>query len=128
MAKIDIKVAEEAVNEWLKFMRVKPRIIESKKDDVTTLIDAVCHGEANINDAGHIVQVLDFPVGDLKELVYDKRIKLEDVGRASKGAGGNDASSLTAAYISAATGVPSGVIKKIDNSDLQLSSLIMGFF
>lgn len=128
MAQISEEVAKNDVLKWLDKQRVKPRVRAEKEDSIETLTQAICWGEAMINDNGDMVQILSFPIGETKELVYSSRITVEDIGVRTKGNAANDAFGIVSAYISASTGVSMGLLKKMDNSDMGIASAIVGFF
>lgn len=121
-------VAANDVEQWLQKMKVTARKRDEKQKDIQTLIKAVMYGEAKVDAEGNLVQVLQFPTSALQELKYGQRVTVEDVSTKTKANGSTDAFGVMVAYISAITGNAMGVIETMDNGDMELASIIVGFF
>lgn len=124
---VDRETAEKDVTAWLDKQHVKPRKRAEKEQDIEELVKAMMYGEVRLNDAGAMVQVLEYPAGGTKELVYENRVTVEDISVKTKN-GGTDPFSVVAAYVSAITGITMGVARKMDNSDMALAGNIVAFF
>jgi len=127
---VDRETAESDVNRWLNNKNIKPVKREGKyKELIKNLVDYVCEGDIIIDNECYIIQTLSVPFENekpLKEFKYKSRIKIEEV-RVDTSIN-NDAFAFTYAYVAALTGLPVGLVKKMDSEDFKVAQTITGFF
>jgi hypothetical protein len=125
---INTETATEEVNAWLGRIKLSPRKRVEKTKEIDKLIEMVCYGEVRFNEDGNPVQKLIEPIPSFEELTYASRIKVEALISKSKAEGSNDAFTMTAVFVSVATGISVGLAKKLDSKDLEIPGIILGFF
>jgi hypothetical protein len=134
MSAVSYEVAEQEVHGWLKECRFRKRKIESNKEYVDQLIEAVENGDITIDeDTKEIVMPLVFPIGEngsVSELKFKTQLKVKEYrqrlnsGRVQAG----DSDGRILAYISALTGQHFNVISELSSEDNSLASSIAIFF
>lgn len=125
---INKETATEEVNKWLDTMRITPRKRDGKTEQINKLVEMVMYGEVRFNEQGNPVQKLEEPLPNYEELVYANRIKVDALISKGKLEGGTDAFTMTAIFISAATGISVALAKKLDMKDLEVPGVILAFF
>lgn len=125
---INRETATEEVNAWLDRIKLSPRKRAEKSKEIDKLVDMVCYGEVRFNEDGNAVQKLIEPIPNFDELTYASRIKVEALITKSKSEGSSDAFTMTAVFVSVATGISTLLAKKLDSKDLEIPGIILGFF
>lgn len=134
MSKIPQKTAQEEVDKWLDFKKVKPQKRENNKEQIELMTDAICDGTLVLDDKMNFVHKLSFPLGNpdsegkIKELTYKPRLMVRDINAKMKGVKANDPDGRIVGYIAALTDQPSGVITSLDTEDNSLAQQIVAFF
>jgi hypothetical protein len=128
--KITPELATDEINKWLDSKKVGSKKRESQSIAIETLAYGMVDGDIYVNADGDIVQKLKFPenLGDIKELVYKKRISANEIEQKQSAAKNINSISLSVVYASALTGVAVGLLKKLDTEDLNLVSAVAVFF
>ncbi len=122
-------LAEQEVNEWLDFKRVKSKKRESNADAIENLIDGFCDGDLVMDqETKEITLKLSFPAGNLNEFKFKPRLKLSDTHTYLKNAKSGDLDARVLAYMCALTGLNSGIVKELDTEDYGLAQSIAIFF
>ncbi len=124
------EVAEQELERWFDFRRVKERIRNNPDEgvgyDVTrqALIDGFMYGQLEfIQESGILKQKLFWPVENedgevvLKELLWKPRIREKDLANPMKNVKQSDTNGRMKAYISAYTGENKGVLGMMDLAD-----------
>lgn len=122
------KLAIEEVNKWLEKNRVRPSKIAAATETINALAKCIMYGELTIDADGVMVQKLAFPIGATQELKYSERVTVESVNKKMKGVANSGVLSMPTAYIASATGIPVSVIEAMDTSDMEIATMIIGFF
>ncbi len=138
MNKVALEVAEKEVSGWLDLKKVNNSKRKSKKDQIETLVNAVCEGEVSINKDGTIIQTLKFaPISDtdskekidpLKSLVYKSRLSGAQRAAAMKNGSDGDWMKVIFATASALTGEMKETFASLDTEDLGIVMAIASFF
>jgi len=128
---ISHEIAEKEVKQWLANKGIRKRKVEESADTIEILVEAVQDGDISFGDDGRIEQLLSHPIGDnadIKKLVYNDRISLQQVRDKLKGLKSNDLDGRVLAYVASATNKPIPLLNKIDTSDWSLAQSIAVFF
>lgn len=144
--KMDPVINEETANNeleaWFNYRKVRPDLrvnkneITGKDSQRQTLISAFMYGLLTFDPAsGCLNQKLEFPPvkKESDEIVFSQlkfkpRITRLEVLQCSKGIKPTDVEGKQAAYLSAITTQPIGLLNKMDESDRSLSDIIIGYF
>lgn len=122
------KLAIEDVNKWLEKNRVRPSKIAAATETINALTKCIMYGELIIDADGVMVQKLAFPIGATQELKYSERVTVDAVNKKVKGVANAGVLSMPTAYIASATGIPVSAIESMDTSDMEIATMIIGFF
>jgi len=125
---IAIEVAQKEVEKWLDFKKVDDDKRADNAEGINALAKAVSKGYLRLNENHEFIQTLKFPIGDLKELKYKPRLKMNEIHVKSTNVKAGDANGLITAYICALTDTNSGIIKEIDTEDNRVAQQIAIFF
>lgn len=132
MTKIAKEVAEKEIKEWLDAKKVSATKREAYKDNIETLVDAIAEGYlTKAKETNVLTQTLMFEVGEEKKintLTFQPRLMISKIHESMKGEKSTDADARVLAYISALTGQPKGIIKKLDTEDYSVPQAIALFF
>lgn len=126
---VDIDTATADITRWLDFKKVSEKKRETKADAIDSLIDSVCEGNLTVGEDCVLKQKLIYPFdGELKvlELTFKNRLRVDEVKVKSNAS--EDAFAFITPYVSALTGLPIGVIKKMDMEDFKIAQSIANFF
>ncbi len=127
------EVAEQDVNRWLDYRRVREKKRKDNESGIDELIELVEEGVLSIDEDCSITFNLGQPLKNesgsiaLSELVFKPRLKQHEVTAHLKGAG-TDVDARVLAYIAAATGKAKGILGKLDVSDYNIAQSIALFF
>jgi hypothetical protein len=127
-AEMTYEGARQEVEAWLDEKKVSPTKRQNFDDHIDTLATAVLDGWLSRNKDGQFVQTLKFPVGEVKELTYKKRLQKKELKPYIKGVKQGDADGRMTAYICALTHQVSGIIDGLDSEDQEISNSIAVFF
>jgi hypothetical protein len=131
MGKVNRELAEQTVDKWLDYKRVKPAKRESYKASIENIIDAVEEGSLILNEETHELEyTLDIPIGESKiqVLKFRPRLTVGEINKRLKGVSPKEADARVVAYVSALTGQNSGVIEMLDTNDYDVCQAISVFF
>ena len=124
---ISPEIASKEVQKWIEAKRISPRRLKGLEREIESLQECFEDGVLSLNDDNKIVQKLIFPVGEVKELVYDSRMNTGKLnGFLSKAKPGFD--SRARAYILALTSQMEAIIDKMDTEDQGAATSIVVFF
>lgn len=130
--KVTREVAVKEVEEWLDYKRIRPGKREERKDEIETLVDSIEAGEVIKGEDQVLKYTLMFPLegsgAKVEILEFKPRLTGLDLEPILKGIKATDADGRLRAYISALTGQPMGVIKKLDTEDSTIPNTIALFF
>lgn len=126
------EVALADIERWLNYKRVNDRKREEYKDNIDTLVDAVCDGDLVVAEDCTLVHTLRFPIetGESKTttLEYKPRLKMSTVHAHLQGVKATDGDGRLAAYIAALTSKPKAVVLALETDDYSISQSIAFFF
>ncbi len=128
---VNLEQATEEVNSWLDHKKIGQKKRESQKDQIDSLIDAICEGVLTLDAEKNFVQTLKFPTeGEmpLKELKYAPRVKTGTFHLHLQGVKASDTDARICAYIAAITSKPKALIQKLDTEDYGVAQSIAIFF
>ena len=129
---INRETAEQTVENWLDYKRVKPAKREAYKASIEMLIDSVESGDLILDQSTHNWELnLSFPVGEEKvidKLIFKPRITIGQINQRLRGVKSSDADGRVTAYVAALTGQSTGVIELLDSSDYDVPQSISVFF
>lgn len=134
---ISEEMAIAEMNKWLDHKNVSQRKRNKKetKQQIETLIDAICDGDLTLDEDFNLVQTLRNPVKDkegkqivLETLTFKPRLLLEDVESHLMNVKSTNTIGMLAAYTAALTGKSSSLLKKIDTDDNKTAQAIVMFF
>jgi hypothetical protein len=131
MGKVNRELAEQTVDKWLDYKRVKPAKRESYKASIENITDAVEEGSLILNEETHELEyTLDIPIGDSKiqVLKFRPRLTVGEINKRLKGVSPKEADARVVAYVAALTGQNSGVIELLDTNDYDVCQAISVFF
>ena len=131
MGKVNRELAEQTVDKWLDYKRVKPAKRESYKASIENITDAVEEGSLILNEETHELEyTLDIPIGESKiqVLKFRPRLTVGEINKRLKGVSPKEADARVVAYVSALTGQNSGVIEMLDTNDYDVCQAISVFF
>jgi hypothetical protein len=132
MSKVNRETAEAEINSWLDFKKISEKKRTNYKENIESLVDAVCEGILSVNPEGkELVQILNFPIGEemkVNKLEYKPRLTVGAVQSHLNGVKATDADGRIIAYIAALTSQPKELIKKMDTEDNGLAQSIAVFF
>ena len=129
MEKVNFKTANQEVEKWLDYKKVKPSRRESLRAQIDLLVEAVQLGQLTLGNDHEWIMALDFPVGETNELTFKARItdaELSSYKRNIKGADAWDTQQLV--FLCGLTTQTLGMIKKLDTSDRVVADAIILFF
>ena len=131
MGKVNRELAEQTVDKWLDYKRVKPAKRESYKASIENITDAVEEGSLILNEETHELEyTLDIPIGESKiqVLKFRPRLTVGEINKRLKGVSPKEADARVVAYVAALTGQNSGVIELLDTNDYDVCQAISVFF
>jgi hypothetical protein len=131
MGKVNRELAEQTVDKWLDYKRVKPAKRESYKASIENITDAIEEGSLIFNEETHELEyTLDIPIGESKiqVLKFRPRLTVGEINKRLKGVSPKEADARVVAYVSALTGQNSGVIELLDTNDYDVCQAISVFF
>jgi hypothetical protein len=131
MGKVNRELAEQTVDKWLDYKRVKPAKRESYKASIENITDAVEEGSLILNEETHELEyTLDIPIGEAKiqVLKFRPRLTVGEINKRLKGVSPKEADARVVAYVAALTGQNSGVIELLDTNDYDVCQAISVFF
>jgi hypothetical protein len=131
MGRVNRELAEQTVDKWLDYKRVKPAKRESYKASIENITDAVEEGSLILNEETHELEyTLDIPIGDSKiqVLKFRPRLTVGEINKRLKGVSPKEADARVVAYVAALTGQNSGVIELLDTNDYDVCQAISVFF
>jgi len=135
MEKVARPAAEQEFVSWLDFKRVKESKRVDNKDFAEQIINGISDGTISIDEKTKEMTVkLDFPLTDdqgnetVSELVVKPRLTVQELNSKLAGVKKGSAVDMQPAYISAMTGKPIGLIKKLDTQDYSLLINIVVYF
>jgi hypothetical protein len=131
MGKVNRELAEQTVDKWLDYKRVKPAKRESYRASIENITDAVEEGSLILNEETHELEyTLDIPIGDSKiqVLKFRPRLTVGEINKRLKGVSPKEADARVVAYVAALTGQNSGVIELLDTNDYDVCQAISVFF
>ena len=135
--------AKEDFNDFLAARRTKKKTIEANEDVVKLLAEAIVEKDLVVtrDESGNVTglkQVLRFGIdkknqdgektGSIDDLQYSVRLPTYLVQEHLKGVKQDDQVGRIVAHVAAATGQPKAIIRKIENTDYTIASLISVFF
>lgn len=128
------EVAEAEINQWLESKKVFPSTIESQKDSIEVLIDAMTMGNLVYGDESkpdaekQFKHILLHPLGDVTELVYKNRLNDRMLQPFLKGVDPRNSDERLNATIAALTDRARGIIAGLDSIDKKICNAIAIFF
>jgi len=132
--KVERKFAEEQIEKWIDFKRVKKSIRKRNEEQEKILIEAIEYGDLNIEDDMSLTYTLLEPVktkeGDimLDKLTFMPRIRKEQLNRKYSGIKTTDADGRLLATIAALTEKNTGLIGKLYTEDISVCESIAVYF
>jgi len=127
MSAITHEVAEKEILTWVPLKRLSDRKKESFKDITENLIDAMMDGHLVLREDGCLVQKLQEPKGDLKQLEFKNRIEIGEIHKQTANEK-TDGDVRTLAVVAALTGQAKGFLRKLEPHDYSVSQSIAVFF
>ena len=127
------EVAIKDIEKWLDKVGVAESEREENKTFIEKITNAIEDGRVFIED-DFLKQILKFPIKDkdgnpvTKDLKYKTSLSLEEVHPKLQLVKATDAHGSMLAYVSALTGVSSGMLKKMNSQDYKISQAIAVFF
>lgn len=131
MNKVGREVAEKEIIGWLDCKRVSDKKREDQKENINSLISAVCEGSLTVKDDNTLVHELLFPIGSeakIAKLEYKPRIHMGVIHKHLEGIKPSDADGRICAYIAALTSNPKDVVRLLDTEDYSIAQSIAIFF
>lgn len=131
MDKVNIEIATADVERWLNHKKISDKKRASYKANIESLVDAVVAGQMTINEECVITHNLSFEFGEetkIKSLNYKPRVSIGQVQQYLKDVKSDDADGRIVGYISALTGQPREIVKKLDTEDYSVAQSIAIFF
>lgn len=134
--KIEKELAQQEVNEWLDYKRIKPNKREASEDAIEALVEAVQYGDLSIDEDKVMTHKLIFPLTNeqgeetVKELKYQPRVSTGAITQKTGAVKGKalDYNTIITAYVSALTDKPLALIERLDTEDRKISQAIVSFF
>jgi len=126
--KVTRAVAQNEMNKWLDFKKIKAKKREGLAESIEEVIDSIEDGTLRLDEDKKLIQDLSFPLEGVSELVFKPRIQAVDINAALKGIKMNDNNGRVIAYISALTGRPKTLISKLDTEDMSIGNTLAVFF
>lgn len=128
--KLSREVAEQEVNAWLDFKKVRDRKRESSEDSIESLVYGFMDGDLVMDsESKEITLKLQFPIGgSINELKFKPRLRLNDVHSHLKNVKSSDVDGRILAYVCALTGQNSGIISNMDSEDYSIAQSLAVFF
>lgn len=123
--------ATKEVEAWLDSKCVSQRKRDKAKQAIEDLIEFFEYGILTLNhETFEITQILQLPVGDsgIKELKYKSRMPVGAAYDHLTKVKSGDGDGRVMAYVTALTGVNSGIVKAIDTEDYDACVAIAYFF
>jgi hypothetical protein len=121
------EVAEKEVTAWMDYKKVKPSQRETRKADISVLVEAVQYGLITIDPSNdfQIKQTLEHPIAELatSELVYKSRANYFELQKSTA----ITKDSFTGTMM-ALTGKPLSTIQRLDSEDCKIGYAIALFF
>lgn len=130
MEKVSREVATEEVNSWLDYKKISDKKRIAQKDQIDSLVDAVCDGTLTLKADKTFVQELKFTEGEnaILKLEFKPRLKMSVIHSHLQGVKSSDADGRIGAYIAALTNMPKSVIGTMDTEDFGVAQSIALFF
>jgi hypothetical protein len=132
MDKVDFSTAQQAVDSWLDFKKIRANKREAHAEYIEDLVSAVQEGLLVVNDDYTLTQKLAFPVGpdnSIEELTYKARLQGVEMDKRMKGIKAGDGDGRLNAMIAALTSQTINIPRTLDSStDKSLALSITVFF
>lgn len=131
MNKVSKEVAENEVTSWLDFKKVNQKKRDLYRDNIDTLVDAICDGCLILDENKIFIHKLKFPIGEeeiFSELKYKPRAKVSTIQVCLQNVKATDADGRICGYMAALTGVDRNIIKQQDTEDYEIGRAIVLFF
>lgn len=129
---VTLEVAQNEVKEWLEYRKISASKVESLKDSVEELANAIADGDIELNEDKSFKQNLKFPIegesGKIETLVFQPRLKIATVNAHLQSVKSTDLNGMVVAYIAALTGKPKALITSLDSTDYSIARSIALFF
>lgn len=120
------EVAEQEINAWLDYKKIKPSQRISNKPHIDILVEGIMCGDLSIDPDKDflITQKLCFPVDGLFDsLTYKSRASVGDIQKAT-----NETKEVFFSTVSVLTGKGASHIKRMDSEDSKVAYAITVFF
>lgn len=132
MGKIAREVAETEITKWLDYAFVRERARESYKEQIDSLVDAMCDGLLIINHETKVLtQFFNSPIGKdgcEKSLDFKHELRIGAVQNHLRGVKAGDGDGRILAYVCGLTSKNSELIKDMKTHDYNISAAIALFF
>jgi len=123
------EIAEQEVEKWLDFKRVRPKKRKDMEDSIKELIESFEEGILELDSATHeIKQNLIWEAGNRKFLTFKPLLTVGASQRRLQSVKSSDGHAMISAYVSELTGENSGIIGGMNTEDYGISRTIAGFF
>ena len=123
------EIAEQEVEKWLDFKRVRPKKRKAMEDSIKELIESFEEGILELDSATHeIKQNLIWEAGNRKFLTFKPLLTVGASQRRLQSVKSSDGHAMISAYVSELTGENSGIIGGMNTEDYGISRTIAGFF
>jgi len=130
--KVSKEVAEAEVNVWLDYKRVSEKKREAYKEQIESLVDAICEGLLSLKEDKTFIYELREPVGSaetkITKLEFKPRLKMGTIHQHLQGVKPSDADGRVCAYIAALTSTTKSVLSQLDSEDYAIPQSIAIFF
>lgn len=135
MGVVSLDIATADINSWLEYKKASERKIEAYKENIDSLIDAICEGQIIVNNnpdgSVNLTHILKFPVGkdiQITKFDYSPRLAVGTVQKHLQGVKSTDADGRLMAYVAALTNQPKSIIALLDTEDYSIAQAIALFF
>lgn len=131
--KVSREIAEAEINGWLDYKRVGEKKRETYKDQIDSLVDAICEGFLSLKDDKTFTLVYELrePIGSdskISKLEFKPRLKMGVIHQHLQGVKPSDADGRVCAYIAALTSTTKSVLSQMDSEDYAVPQSIAIFF
>ena len=129
MGAVNRSVAEQEVQQWLDYKKVRQRKREANKDTIESMIDCFEDGILVLDHETHeIRQIIQTENFAKKEIIFKPRLKVGEIHNKLKNVGPSEIDKRVLMYISALTGELPGLLKDLETEDYGIASNIVTFF
>lgn len=131
MSKVSKEVAEKEVSSWLDYKKISDKKKEGFKENIESMVDAICDGVLTLEADFTLTHHLKFPIeSEVKttELKYKPRLKMVDVHKQLAGVEAKNVDGRVVAYIAALTDKPKRVITELESEDYGIAQSVAVFF